>query len=350
MRKALSLLAVSLCAGALSALSKVAVLNPVMDEGIDRGLASPVADKVLEELLGSRRFSVVDRASRELVWEERNFQLSSGEIDRGEIRTIGQGLGADLVVVVKVKRVGSLYSVSTTMIDVETLEIAAQASMEAEAMVENLLGLASSCGRRIAAEGGAARAKTGVIPSAEDGDMGRYGAEHYGAKEEARALLKKKAFLELGGQRRILSLVGGFERSERLDLYHEYKKPLSTAFLGFLNLLPLVKAGSFVQGDVWGGLAYGLLEAGCLILYLSLGSDGEISQADTPLFTAAYFGMPIIWACSWFQPLFYALSYNKSMSRSLGVAAGTFPPADADAARVALANPGLRLTLASYRY
>jgi TolB-like protein len=88
-------------AALMAAAPKVAVLNPTMEKGIAETVSGPIVDKILEELLKSRKFNILDRASRDVIWQERNFQLSSGEIKQSEIKEVGKGLGADYVVIVK---------------------------------------------------------------------------------------------------------------------------------------------------------------------------------------------------------------------------------------------------------
>lgn len=350
MRKTLITAALAFAACWLFALPRVAVLNPAMAEGIEATAASPIMDKVQEELLKSRKFNILDRVSRDLVWDERNFQLSSGEIDQKEIKDIGRGLGADYVVVVKVMKVGRLYSLSATMIDVETLEVVAQSSAEAGDSVENLLDLASKCGRDISdVEFAAAGLEAGS--AAVPGKNGVKDIEYYQAKEKARKLLKERVFMTPIGRDKLFALVGGFERQDRAELFREYRKPASSGFLGFLNVVPFLKVGSFIQGDVLSGVLYGLAEAGCFALYMANAGFYDGYGSEFLLFVG-YVGAPIVWVCSWFQPLFYANAHNKNLSRALDVVAYGPPSAGASIASSAECLPerGARLALVSFRY
>jgi TolB-like protein len=150
MRKTVVLLLLLSLASLVAGAPKVAVLNPTLDKDIDEKVGQIIVDKILEELLKSKNFNILDRASRDVIWQERNFQITSGEIDSAQIKEIGKGLGADYIVTVKLVRVGSLYAMTAQLIDVQTLEVINAASDEAPGELENAIALASSCGAQLA--------------------------------------------------------------------------------------------------------------------------------------------------------------------------------------------------------
>lgn len=150
MRKTLAALFLSLVASLAVAVPKVAVLNPTLDKGIDEKVGLIIVDKILEELLNSNGFDILDRASRDVIWQERNFQLSSGEVDTAQIKEIGKGLGADYIVTVKLVRIGKVLAMSAQLIDVQTLEVIKAASAEASDDLENTIALATQCGSKLA--------------------------------------------------------------------------------------------------------------------------------------------------------------------------------------------------------
>jgi len=175
MRRTLASLILALCALSAAALPKVAVLNPTLAKGVDEEVGSFIVDKILSQLIASRTFNILDRASRDVIWKERNFQLTSGEVDSKQIKEIGKGLGADFVVVVKVVHIGSLYAMSAQMITVESLEVVSVASAEAPDKPENLVALATDCGGQLAA-GGRAPAPSDAA-AAKVGKKGKAGSE-----------------------------------------------------------------------------------------------------------------------------------------------------------------------------
>jgi hypothetical protein len=162
MKKALIASLLALIAFSAMALPKVAVLNPTLAKGIDEEVGAFIVDKILSQLIASRTFNILDRASRDVIWQERNFQLTSGEIESKQIKEIGKGLGADFIVVVKVIHIGTLYAMSAQMINVESLEVVSVASAEAPDKLENLVSLASECGAQLAGGGRATAASVGA--------------------------------------------------------------------------------------------------------------------------------------------------------------------------------------------
>jgi hypothetical protein len=166
MKKAMIALVLALIALSAAALPKVAVLNPTLAKGIDEGTGSFIVDKILSQLIASRTFNILDRASRDVIWQERNFQLTSGEIESKQIKEIGKGLGADFIVVVKIIHIGTLYAMSAQMINVESLEVVSVASAEAPDKLENLVSLASECGAQLAGGGTKAVVSASSAPAA----------------------------------------------------------------------------------------------------------------------------------------------------------------------------------------
>ncbi len=174
MRRIIASFALSICALSAGALPKVAVLNPTLAKGIDEEVGSFIVDKILSQLIASRTFNILDRSSRDVIWKERNFQLTSGEVDSKQIKEIGKGLGADFIVVVKVVHIGTLFAMSAQMINVESLEVVSVASAEAPDKPENLVALATACGEQLAS-GGRATAPSGAV-AAKGGKKGEAAA------------------------------------------------------------------------------------------------------------------------------------------------------------------------------
>ncbi len=361
MKKALYVLLLIAGACALFAVPKIAVLNPTLDKTIDDVVASPIMDKILEELLKSRKFNIVDRASRDIIWEERNFQISSGEIDQKEIKNIGQGLGADYIVVVKVKRIGTLYSMSTTMINVETLEVVAQSSAEAKDSIENLLQLASYCGAQIADtvsgnSSGTAKPNFDLTTADTDTtvssgnklspDPDGSADEVYAIKARVRKLIQSKTFLKPDGRDRISAAVGALTLRDKNSLYDEYKKDTGMAVIAMLvNWFtgPLM-IGSFIQGDINGAVGYMIAEGLCAVIIIAAATDGLYQTVGTGL------GLLVgCWILSGFQPYTFMNSWNKKLSNSLGVVA-IGPQAPSVKLAEGAGSMGYQATLVSYRY
>lgn len=323
MKKALAAILMAVCACAAFALPKVAVLNPTLDKTISGDIASPIVDKVQEVLLKSKKYSVLDRASRDAVWEERNFQLSSGEIDQKEIKNIGQGLGADLVVVVKVKKIGTLFTMSTTLINVETLEVLAQSSAESKESIESLLTLASECGSELADMEYAQEPAAGTAPVAKKSVQ-----ELNEITVEVRNLLEDRVFLNADGQRTIASKVGAIAAVDRYNLFDNYRKDTSVAVLAmFLNAIPYIPVGSFIQGDLGGGFTLMGVELGATALFVYEAVDFADTDSGLSLALSVSSGLVLFvaYVYGYIQPYVFNAGYNNKLSRALNVSARAEP-------------------------
>jgi len=132
------------------ALPHLAVLDAVMDAGIDPSAGPLVTSKIEEAFVNSGKYTVLDRANIDRVLMEKEFQLSSGIVRNEEVRQAGEYLGADAVVVASVSRIGQTYVVSAKMIDVVSGQIAAQTSAEKSGRIDVLLEVARMVGGRLA--------------------------------------------------------------------------------------------------------------------------------------------------------------------------------------------------------
>jgi basic membrane protein A and related proteins len=133
---------------------KVAVLDFTVERGIETSMAIPVTEMVMESLVNSRVFTVLDRAYIGQVLKEKEFQLS-GMVSDSEVAAVGQYLGADYVVAGKVQLAAGIYFLVAKLIDVKTGVITAQASEQADGKPIILLELARKAGIKLAGSGSA---------------------------------------------------------------------------------------------------------------------------------------------------------------------------------------------------
>lgn len=238
------------------AVPQVAVLDTVLAAGVDPAAGTLVTSKLEEEFVNRKAYKVLDRANVERVLREKEFQLSSGIVKNEEIRQAGEYLGADLVVVANVSRIGQTYVISAKMIDVATGEIAAQASAERSGKIDLLLEIAREVGARLAGAQVVVAVKAEPAaapePKAEKPKVEAATAAAGPAAAQAQALIKKKAHMKPAGQLQLMGLADQLTESERMFLYTTNTKDNAVVAL-LLNLL-LTSLGSFVQGDVSGGL------------------------------------------------------------------------------------------------
>ncbi|MBE3063627.1 MAG: hypothetical protein IMZ69_01250 [Spirochaetes bacterium] len=141
------------CLSAAAAAPKVAVLDAVLPERMDINVAIGVTEKISEELVGSGKFTVLDRTTVGQSLKETEFQMS-GMVSDEQIKKAGEQLnsrlGASFVVVSRVSQIGGTYFVTAKMIDIKTGEITAQASSEQEGKVAVTLKIAQAVGKKLA--------------------------------------------------------------------------------------------------------------------------------------------------------------------------------------------------------
>ncbi len=136
--------------GTLFAVPRVAVLEALIPEDMDPAVVVPITDKIMEELVNSGKYIVLDRSFVTQVLSEKEFQISSGLVKTDEIKKVGQYLGADFVVVARASKIGETYFLSARMIDVKSGAVASQTSMEKPGKIDVLLEIARAVGVKIA--------------------------------------------------------------------------------------------------------------------------------------------------------------------------------------------------------
>src|SRR4030042_4905156 len=85
-RIALLVLGILLLPAFVFARPQVAVLDTILAAGMDKTVAAPITDKIIEELVNSGKYTVIDRANVEQGLREKAFQLSSGVVKNEEVR------------------------------------------------------------------------------------------------------------------------------------------------------------------------------------------------------------------------------------------------------------------------
>ena len=153
MKKPALALLLGLCSLAvLAALPKVAVLDIIVQKGVDPSAVVPVTESIMEEVVGTRAYVVLDRAYVEQVLKEQEFDVSSMVSDTQAAKA-GQYLGADYVVAGKLQMLGDAYFLVAKMIEVRTGIIVSQSSTQGAGKLTALLDMAHSIGKKIVAGG-----------------------------------------------------------------------------------------------------------------------------------------------------------------------------------------------------
>lgn len=289
-----------LCATAVFSLPHIAVLDTVLAAGIDPAVVVPVTDKIIEELLNSGKYTVIDRANIEQILREKEFQLSSGVVRNEEVRRAGEYLGADFVVVANASRVGSTYVISAKMIDVVTGEIAAQSSTEKQGKIDVLLEIARVVGKQISGQEIVVVEATKKVEEEKKPEVEVEVKKEPAPQGDAltvaqlQELIRARTHMKRGGDIRMQPLTAKLSEQQRMMLYTSNRK--DNAVTGLLLNLLLTSLGSWVQGDVSGAL-----------IELSLAITGAVTMSS---------GIQEEWDPFWFE---YYTTYTSLFYVGLAV-------------------------------
>lgn len=107
-----------------SAITEVKPTVAVLDfesVGSEEHLGKAVSEIMRTELIGTRKFRVVERSQINQALSEQKLQ-KSGIVDEKSAVDIGKLLGADLIIIGSVVKIGTAYTINSRMIDVKTGE------------------------------------------------------------------------------------------------------------------------------------------------------------------------------------------------------------------------------------
>jgi hypothetical protein len=103
----------------LPANSKIAVINISSN---NRDTSALVVDELEFHLVSARRFTIVDRRTLDTIRVEQNFQMS-GDVSDASAVSIGQMLGANIVITGSITGTGTNQRLSIKALDVKTAQI-----------------------------------------------------------------------------------------------------------------------------------------------------------------------------------------------------------------------------------
>jgi curli biogenesis system outer membrane secretion channel CsgG len=103
--------------------SRIAVLSMNSD---DRTLSETAVDELEFNLVDARKFTVLDRGRLDQIRREQNFQLS-GEVNDNSAVSVGNMLGANIVIVGTINVSGSRRRITVRALDTKTAQIVTMA-------------------------------------------------------------------------------------------------------------------------------------------------------------------------------------------------------------------------------
>lgn len=139
-------------AAVAGAQDRIAVLDTELPKGMDAKVVIPVTEKIMEEFVRSKLFTVLDRSFIAKTLSELEFStsdLTAGDTDK--LATIGGFLKATYIVVSTVQLLDRTYFLSAKMIEVKSGVIVAQSSVNRDGSVSVLIDMAGELGQKLVA-------------------------------------------------------------------------------------------------------------------------------------------------------------------------------------------------------
>lgn len=140
MRKLFLVFFVVLVAGSLAAEKTTVAFIGLEASGVSEASAGGIADTLLDALINTKRFEVVERERLNALMEEQGLALSGCTTTECFVQ-VGQLAGASKVIVGKVSKVGETYTVTVRVVDVFLGNVELSESAESN----SLDGLLSAC-------------------------------------------------------------------------------------------------------------------------------------------------------------------------------------------------------------
>lgn len=116
----------------------IAVLDIQCGEGVNKSLATPLTNVIIEELVKLKIYTVIDRANRDKILAEQGFQQSGCASDACVVE-MGQLLGVGKIVVGTLDLIGQTYIVNLQIVNVQTGAVEAAASERCKCDLDGLI-------------------------------------------------------------------------------------------------------------------------------------------------------------------------------------------------------------------
>ncbi|OGD72338.1 MAG: hypothetical protein A2Y64_00515 [Candidatus Coatesbacteria bacterium RBG_13_66_14] len=145
----IGLFMIVLAAGSLAAEKITVAFIGLEASGVSEASAGGIADTLLDALINTKRFEIVERERLNTLMEEQGLALSGCTTTECFVQ-VGQLAGASKVVVGKVSKVGETYTVTVRVVDVFVGKVELSESAESNSL-DGLLSVARDMAARLAA-------------------------------------------------------------------------------------------------------------------------------------------------------------------------------------------------------
>jgi D-xylose transport system substrate-binding protein len=133
---------------AVPARPTVAVVAIKIQKGMDASVIEPVTEAIMEEVVGSQAYTVLDRVYVDRVLTEQAFNVSA-MVSNAQIAQVGQFLAADTVITGTAQKMDDVYILVVKMIDVKTGAITWQSSARSTGKLTVLVDMAHTLGKKL---------------------------------------------------------------------------------------------------------------------------------------------------------------------------------------------------------
>jgi hypothetical protein len=144
----LFLFAIILVTGALAAEKTTVAFIGLEASGVSEASASGIADTLLDALINTKRFEIVERERLNTLMEEQGLALSGCTTTECFVQ-VGQLAGASKVIVGKVSKVGETYTANVRVVDVFLGKVELSESAESDSL-DGLLSVTRDMAARLA--------------------------------------------------------------------------------------------------------------------------------------------------------------------------------------------------------
>ncbi len=118
--------------------TRIAVLNFESEKGFDIQDAKTLTQKFTFALSKTNKFDIMSRAQMDKIKEEKNIQISE-DFNAASAVKLGEALGVAQVIIGQVSKIGSTFTITVQLVEVETLKIEKMASQDFTGAIDQAL-------------------------------------------------------------------------------------------------------------------------------------------------------------------------------------------------------------------